>query len=256
MTGACVAGDRNGREDDGIEGVRTEIESRDDSEIAAAAAQRPQEVGMRRIGRLDDVAGGRHKLDADQLICGQAPRAHHPPDAAAEREAADADRGGVARTDAEAVLGEGRGDVAPRGAAADAHECAVDLDGVQRPQVDREAAGDGAPRTVTAASHDHGSAFGRRPAHGIGDVVDGIHPHDHVGFAGAGVEAARRLPAIVSRGEHASGELGNQSIDSHRTDVTGGRRHGRDPCGYSQPLRLKSRYRVTLVVAISTSAMG
>ena len=55
----------------------------------------------------------RDELRADELIGRETPRAHHPADAAAEGQTADADRRRVARADAEAVLGERARDARP-----------------------------------------------------------------------------------------------------------------------------------------------
>ncbi len=88
------------REDDRRQRVRAEVEPRDDPEVAAAAAQRPQQVGVRGIRHLEHIAGRRHDLRAHELIGGEPPRADHPADAPAQGQPADADRGRVARAHA------------------------------------------------------------------------------------------------------------------------------------------------------------
>ena len=183
---------------------------------------------MRVSGHFDDVAGGGDEFDADELVGRQSPGAHHPADAAAEREPADTDRGGVAGADAELVIGEYLGDVAPHGAAADAHERAVDVDVVQCREVEGQSARHGAPGAVAAAAHDDRNALARRPSHGTDHVGNRIGAYDQVGFAAAGMEAPCRLPFVVTGRQHAPGENRIQLIDPHRTDATGGCRHGKE----------------------------
>src|SRR4051794_28629967 len=96
-----------------------EVEPRHDTEVAPATAQRPEQVGMRAIIRLDHLAAGGDHLRADELIGGETPGAHHPADAAPEGEPAHTDRLRVTGAHSEPVLCERRGDVSPHGAAAD-----------------------------------------------------------------------------------------------------------------------------------------
>ena len=76
--------------------VELELEAGHDAEVAAAATDRPEEVGVRILAGGDLAAVGRHDLDRLEGIDGQAVLAHQPADPATERQAGDADRTGVA----------------------------------------------------------------------------------------------------------------------------------------------------------------
>ena len=247
------------REHHGIERMGAEVESGDHTEVASAAAQRPEEIGVRGLGHLDDVARSRHQLRTDELIGGQTPRPHHPSDAATERQPADTDRGRVAGADAETVVGEHLGDVPPRGTASDSNERAVYFDVVQRREVDGEPARHGSPRTVPAAAHQDRHALSCRPPHGARHVCHGCRTHDRIGLADAGVEVARSIPPVVSRCDHAPGHLRevSSSICIAQTLPEGADTVETLPAGrYSHPLRLKTTYSVTLVASIASTASG
>ena len=76
--------------------VELELEPRDDTEVAAAAADRPEQVGMRVRAGGDLPAVGRDDLDRLEGVDGQAVLADQPADPAAEGQPGDADRPGVA----------------------------------------------------------------------------------------------------------------------------------------------------------------
>ena len=200
--------------------MRAEIEARHDAEVAASAAERPEELGVRRRRRLDDFALGRHQLRADELISGQTPRTDHPADPTAEGQSADADRGGVARADAQTLLGEHVRDVAPTRSATDAHECSAvrvchDLDTVQCREVDEHAVIERGPRTVAAAAHDDVASLGGREPHRLCDVVDAGRHGRSLGSAGAGVRGARGIPPLILSGENRSGHNRAQGCEIH-----------------------------------------
>ena len=81
--------DRPG-EDDRADVVQAEFELGDDAEIAAAAAQAPEQVGVLGLARLHELAVGRHQVDRQEVVDRHAVLALEPSDAAAEREAGDA----------------------------------------------------------------------------------------------------------------------------------------------------------------------
>src|SRR2546430_5265911 len=68
------------------QGVEPELELGDDPEVAAAAANAPEEVGVLILARLDELTVGGDQIDGEQLIDREAVLAHHPADAAAERQ--------------------------------------------------------------------------------------------------------------------------------------------------------------------------
>ena len=183
--------------------MSSEVEPRDHTEVAAAAAQRPHELWVCGIRHFDDIAGGCHELRAHELIGRQPPCAHHPADAAAEGQPADSDRGRVARADAQVVAAQDLGDVTPRRPAADAHEGPFDLHVAQSGEVEGEPAGDAAPRAVPAAAHHDRHMLIGRPAHGRYDVGDRADANDRIGLARARMEVPRRLPSVVARHQNA-----------------------------------------------------
>ena len=72
----------------GADRMQEELERGDDAEVAAAAAQRPEQVRVlvqRTPGPCSPVGG--HQLGGDQVVAGEAVLAPQPADAAAEREA-------------------------------------------------------------------------------------------------------------------------------------------------------------------------
>src|SRR5262245_32934023 len=73
----------------GPDRVEAELERGDDAEIAAAASQRPEQVGVLVLGRPQPRAVGRHDVDGKQIVDCEPVLAHQPADAAAESEAGD-----------------------------------------------------------------------------------------------------------------------------------------------------------------------
>ena len=73
--------------------MQPEVESRDDAEVAAAAAQRPEQL----VVCLDHLAGRSDDLRPDEVVAGQAVLGRQVPDAATEREPSDAGRADDAR---------------------------------------------------------------------------------------------------------------------------------------------------------------
>ena len=94
--------------------VEAELERGDDAEVAAAAAQRPEQLGVVVGVGADELAVGGDELDRGQAVGLQAVAAGEPAHAAAERVAGDADvgRGAVQRD--QAVRGGGVDDVLPQ----------------------------------------------------------------------------------------------------------------------------------------------
>ena len=127
----------------GPEGVEVELELGDDAEVAAAAAQRPEEVRVLVFARANDLALGGHQLERAQAVDREPVATHHPADAAAEREPADAGVGDVAEGDRQRVRRHRRlGDVVEQRAAAHASDprIGIDHDRVHRREVDGHSA--------------------------------------------------------------------------------------------------------------------
>ena len=116
-----------------LEREELELDRRDDAEVAAAAAQREEEVALVRVVDAVELAVGRDDLDRRDRVRREAVLAGQPAHAAAERVAGDADVGRGAVQGDEAVLGRRVDDVLPDGAGADAGltGLGVDLDVAQ-----------------------------------------------------------------------------------------------------------------------------
>ncbi len=122
--------------------------------------------------------------------------AHEPPDAAAEREAADAGVRDLSCGHRQAMLLRRSVDLAQQSASADAHDSAlgVDVDCVERPQIDAESSvADRASRDRVPARADResdpgspGSTDGGGDVIGVGRVGDG-----------RGVAVDRSVPACA-----------------------------------------------------------
>ena len=103
---------------DVLDRVQAELERRDDAEVPAAAAQRPEEIlvlPLRCAATRLPVGGD--DLRRDEVVAREADAARQVADAAAEREPADAGRGDDASGRREAVGVRRVVEVAPRGAA-------------------------------------------------------------------------------------------------------------------------------------------
>ncbi len=186
--------------------VAAEREGGDDAEVPAAAAQRPEQVGVVVFAGGDERAVGQHHVGGQEVVDGQAEPAGQVADAAAERQAGHAGggqepgRGGHAERDGRVV------DVSPGASGVDAHGVILRVDraAAQQRQVnDQRAVGYPQPgRAVTAA-----------PYRDLGAVLTGEpHAGDHIG----GVPAPRdRRRILVDHGV----------IDRPRLPVAGISRH-------------------------------
>ena len=88
---------------DRIDLVQPELEAGRDAEVAAAAADRPEEVRVRLGVRAQELAVRGHDLGGQQVVDREAVLADEVADAAAQRDPADPDRAGVAEPGREAV---------------------------------------------------------------------------------------------------------------------------------------------------------
>jgi hypothetical protein len=73
--------------------VQLDLDGGHDAVVAAAAAQRPEQVGVVVVGGADERAVGGHELDRADAVGGEAVLAGEPREAAAEHVADDADVG-------------------------------------------------------------------------------------------------------------------------------------------------------------------
>ena len=170
-------------------------------------------------GREQPAVGGHHPC-ADQVVDRQPVPAHHPADAAAQGETADADVGGVASGEGPAVRIECRGHPAPGRAAADPHEPALgveDLDVVKMRQVDHHPAGVGAvaERTVPARAHRHRQVVTCGVSERGRDLVRPARP-DHQRWVARRVKRPRRLVvAVIARSQGVADQ--NCRLWAHRS---------------------------------------
>src|SRR4051812_48541141 len=103
---------------DALEGVETEGELGDDAEVAASAAQTPEELRSFGLAGTDDRAVCQDDFGADEVIRGQAILTHKPAQPAAEGQAGDTGRRDRATGSGQTVgLGSGI-EIGPGGATA------------------------------------------------------------------------------------------------------------------------------------------
>jgi hypothetical protein len=99
------------------EGVHAVRERSRDPEVATAPAQCPEQIRVRFVRDLDDLAVGGHELDRDDVVRGQTELRHQPAEPASEREPGDPRRGYRAPGDRQAVLAGRSVELRPRHAA-------------------------------------------------------------------------------------------------------------------------------------------
>src|SRR5690606_6192918 len=135
--------------------VQLELELGDDAEVAAAAAQPPEQLAVAVPAGSDVLAVGGDEREGDDVVAGQAVLAGQPAHAAAEGEPADAGVGDVAGGGGQAVRLGGAVERAEQGAALDAGAAAerVHPYAAHQGQVDHEAVvGDGEAGGVVPAA--------------------------------------------------------------------------------------------------------
>src|ERR671936_2061746 len=133
--------------------MELEVESRDDAEVAAAAADAPEELAVLALTRRDDRAVRRHHLGLDEVVAGEAVLRRRPPVPAARREAADPGRRHPPARRVQAVLLRGAVELPPKDAAAHAGDAGsgIDVDLVEAEEVDHDPVADAEPGHAVAA---------------------------------------------------------------------------------------------------------
>ena len=171
--------------DDGADLVQPEQERGDDSEVAAAAADRPVEVRILVGGRPHALAAREHDIRLEQVVDRKAVLARQVAEAAPEREAPDAGRRDDPARRGKAVLVGGPVDLAPGAAAADPDRpgLRVDLDPLHRGEVDHDAvvARPEAGPVVPAAAYGDQEVVVARKADHLGDVLGACAARDQRG---------------------------------------------------------------------------
>src|SRR5205807_1789551 len=75
--------------DDRLERMEAELEARNDAEVAAAAAEPPEQLGVLLVARANDLARGSDQLGGGQIVASESVLGGEVADAAAEGEAGD-----------------------------------------------------------------------------------------------------------------------------------------------------------------------
>jgi hypothetical protein len=173
--------------DDPVQGVEPELQPGGDPEVAAAAADGPEQVRVALVVDLEDLAVGGDELGGEQAVDGQPVLADQVADPAAQGQAADADRGGVAEPGDQPVRLH-RGGVGPGGEAGlgpGGAGLGIDLDGGQLREVEHDPALGEAVAGGAVAAGPHGQLV---PA--VAGQVDHLGDLGGVGRADDGCRAA------------------------------------------------------------------
>ena len=226
LTGLRRGPDQHAREEHRPDLVEPEREAGDDAEVATAAAQPPEEVGVLGVGRGHHPPVGSDDLGFHQVVAREPELALEPTAAAPEREARDARRRHAPAGHREAVLRGGRVELTPREATLRVRQLClrIDLDPLHAAQVDAHAGVDDrrAGDAVAAAVHRQGQVLLPCEVHGCDHVVGrGTAGDEHRAAVDHPVEhRARLVVAVVARVEELTPEAG----ELERLGT--GRRHG------------------------------
>ena len=162
--------------------VQPVLEAHRHAEIAAAAADRPEQVGLVRRVDGEQAPVGRDDFRRQQRIDGQPVAPRQVADPAAQRDAADAHGARIAEADHEVLRGRRPGQLLRRNAGFGPHGFLgrVDLDRLHVAQIDDDAAV--ARRVpgarVPAAAHGQFQPRLRRNLQNFLDILGGFHPHN------------------------------------------------------------------------------
>ena len=209
--------------------MKLELELGDDAEVAAATAERPEQVGVLVLVGADDLTPGGDHLGADEVVARKPEATAQVADPAAERQAADAGLGNDARGGGETVLLAGGVELAELRTSLDARRFRLRIDAgrVHQRQVDHQSvvadrlAGDAVP--ATADRHRQALGAGEIDAgdHVVGVFAAGDHrwsPIDHA------VPDLTHLVVVGVVGQHdAAGQGVSKGVDR------GWIRHGKAP---------------------------
>ncbi len=195
------------------ERVEGDLELGHDPEAAAAAAQRPEQLGVRLGVGVDDLAVGRHDLGGENARRREPVLARQPADAATERVPDDADVGRGAVQRGEPVRDGGLDDVAPDRPGGDAcgEPPRVDLHAGHAGGVDEHRSVEGpAGRPVPRALDGDPEPDRAGVVDGCHDVVDGLGKRDDRGALvdGEVPGAPRVVPAGIGREDEDVGRGG------------------------------------------------
>jgi len=186
----------------------------DDPEVAAAAADRPEEIRVAPLVDLKQAAVGRDQLGREHAVDCEPVLAHEVADAAAQGETADPDRGGVPERDREPVPAGSHGDLSGSQAGLRGGDAgvAVDLECGQAREVEHDPALADAvacAAVAAAANRELRPALVRERHHG-GNLgrVNGLGDRRRSAVDRRQKDGAVLVVARVSGADHRRGELG------------------------------------------------
>jgi hypothetical protein len=197
--------------------VSRELEGGHDPEIAAATANRPEQLLVLLRARAHDRSAGGDHLSGDHVVQGQAVLPDLPADAAGQRQPADTDALGVTRGDRQAVRAQRGRDLTPGGTAADPHQMTLVADDLHVPEhaeVNHDAAvvGAEAGKAVAAAPHgQHEPRLGREPDTCL-HVPGALGPQDIGRAARSQYRATRRLVLGPARFDDVAAEVAAKAV--------------------------------------------
>jgi hypothetical protein len=214
-----------------------ELDGGHDAEVAAAAAQRPEQLGLVLGVDADQLPLGGDELERRDGVGLQPVLAREPPHAATERVAGDADVGRGAVQPSQAMGRQARADAIPLDAGADANAAGagIDADLLQAADVDEEQIVHVAQRRLVVGGRlrrdAQPEALGERD--GLGDVA-GVGRERDRGGPLVDEQIERRARLVVARvvGEHDGtgervGDVGVGGGGEHGGDARPARRRGR-----------------------------
>jgi hypothetical protein len=213
---------QHGPAEDHANREQPELEAGHDAEVAAAAADRPEQVRM--LGLVcDELATvGGHDLDREQRIDRQAVLAHQPTDPAAEGQARDAHRARVAERGGQAMGRDRLGELDRREAWLGPGDPRVGVD-VQtahvgevedEPAVDRAMAG----HAVTPATHGELELVVTREEDGEGDVAGVGSPNNRKrpGVDGGLMDVAGGFVLVITRPDETAVDAARERLQVER----------------------------------------
>ena len=213
---------------DHLERVQAVEERRCDAEVAAAAAERPHQVGLAVVVDVQGLAIGGHELDADQVVAAEAVLRHQPAEPASERVAGDARGRDRAAGHGEPVSVRVPVELLPCHAALRTQRAClrIDVDSLHRREVDHQpAVRHGSARDVVSASPDRDLEAARaREVDRLCDVGRSLATGDECRPAvdESVVDEARLVVAVVSRKQDGAGKARAERLEQRAVDRRGG----------------------------------
>jgi hypothetical protein len=195
--------------------VQLQVERGHDAEVATAAAQPPEELGVLVGRRLHHATVGRHHFRTDQVVAGESELPLEPAAAASQREPGDARVGHATAGDREAVLLRRGVELTPVEARLGAHRARVriDRDALHAAHVDHQTVVDHGRtgHAMTTAVHRQPHVLRARVLDRGDDVVGGAAHRDQRRAAvdHAVEDGARLVVAVVTRPQKLAAESGN-----------------------------------------------